>query len=35
MHDEVAPGPLTPASAPEAPGRLAREDAQSIGGGTL
>src|SRR2546425_8349483 len=32
---EEAPGPLTQASAPEAPGRLAREDARSIGGGTL
>src|SRR3989440_7684709 len=35
MRDEEAPGPLTQASAPEAPGRLAREDARSIGGGTL
>jgi len=35
MHDEEAPGPLTPASAPEVPGRLAREDAKSIGRGTL
>ena len=35
MHDEVAPGLLTPALAPEAPGRLDREDAKSIGGGTL
>jgi hypothetical protein len=48
MHDEEAPGPLTPASAPPgvptksqiswgevAPGRLDREDARSIGGGTL
>ncbi len=35
MRDKGAPGPLTPASAPQAPGRLAREDARSIGGGTL
>jgi len=35
MRDEEATGPLTPASAPEAPGRLDREDARSIAGGTL
>src|SRR2546428_11114038 len=35
MPDKGARGPLTPASAPQAPGRLAREDARSIGGGTL
>ncbi len=35
MHDEEAPGPLTQASAPQAPGRLDREDARTIGGGTL
>src|SRR2546421_1393836 len=35
MRDEHAPGPLTQASAPEAPGRLAREDARTLGGGTL
>src|SRR6059036_2064350 len=34
MRDDAAPGPLTPASAPKAPGRLDREDARSIGGGT-
>jgi len=35
MRDEGAPGPLTQASAPQAPGRLAREDARTSGGGTL
>ncbi len=35
MHDEEAPGPLTQASAPEAPARLDREDARSSGGATL
>src|ERR1700686_523036 len=34
MRDDAAPGPATPASAPQAPGRLAREDARSSGGGT-
>src|ERR1700730_3915000 len=31
----AAPGPLTRASAPKAPGRLGREDARNSGGGTL
>jgi hypothetical protein len=35
MRDDAAPGPLTPASAPKAPGRLGREDAMSLGGATL
>src|SRR5205807_9879424 len=35
MHDEEAPGPLTQASAPQAPGRLAREGARTIGSVTL
>ncbi len=35
MRDEEATGPLTQASAPQAPGRLDREDARAIGGGTL
>jgi broad specificity phosphatase PhoE len=33
MREEEAPGPLTPASAPQAPGRLGREDARNFGGG--
>src|SRR5438552_15003556 len=35
MRDEDPPGPLTQASAPQAPDRLAREAARTIGGGTL
>ncbi len=35
MRDEETPGPLTPASAPQAPGRPDREDARSIGGAAL
>jgi len=35
MRDDAAPGPLTPASAPQAPGRLGREDAKDLGGATL
>jgi len=35
MRDDEAPGPLTQASAPKAPGRLPREDARNGGGGTL
>src|SRR6266852_1674196 len=35
MRDEEAPGPLTPASAPQAPGRLGREDARNLGSSTL
>src|SRR5579859_243080 len=31
MRDDAAPGPLTQASAPQAPGRLGREDARSVG----
>src|SRR5437899_7753977 len=31
MRDEEAPGPVTPASAPTAPGRLGREDARGSG----
>src|SRR3981081_1538312 len=31
MRDDAAPGPLTPASVPKAPGRLGREDARSLG----
>src|SRR5205807_7516639 len=31
MRDNAAPGPLTRASAPKAPGRLGREDARSFG----
>src|SRR5713226_7616606 len=31
MRDDAAPGPLTQASAPQAPGRLGREDARSSG----
>src|SRR5262245_37299330 len=34
MRDEEAPGPLTPASAPKAPGRPGREVARAIGRGT-
>ena len=32
MRDDAAPGPLTQASAPQAPGRLGREDARSVRG---
>src|SRR3981081_1838428 len=35
MGDNAAPGPSTQASAPQAPGRLGREDARNFGGGTL
>ena len=35
MRDDAAPGPLTPPSAPQAPGRLGREDASDFGGATL
>jgi LAO/AO transport system kinase len=35
MRDDDAPGPLTQASAPKAPGRLGREDARSLEDGTL
>ena len=35
MRDDVAPGPLTQPSAPQAPGRLGREGAWLLGGGTL
>src|SRR6266568_4768640 len=35
MRDDAAPGPLTQASAPKAPGRLGREDARNFGGGAL
>jgi len=35
MRDEEAPGPLTQPSAPQAPGRLGREDARIFGGATL
>jgi len=35
MRDDEAPGPLTKASAPKAPGRLDREDAARIGGEPL
>ncbi len=35
MRDDVAPGPMTQASGPQAPGRLGREDARSFGGMTL
>src|SRR3989454_12457483 len=31
MRDDAAPGPMTQASAPTAPGRLAREDARILG----
>jgi dTDP-glucose 4,6-dehydratase len=34
MRDDAAPEPLTSASAPQAPGRLGREDARNFGGGT-
>ena len=30
MRDDAAPGPSTPASAPQAPGRLGREDARNF-----
>ena len=35
MRDDAAPGPMTQASAPKAPGRLGRDDARSFGGWTL
>jgi hypothetical protein len=35
MRDDAAPGPLTQPSAPQAPGRLGREDTKGLGGGTL
>ena len=35
MRDSAAPGPLTPALAPQAPGRLGREGARALGVGTL
>ncbi len=35
MRDDSAPGPMTQASAPQAPGRLAREDARNFGSRTL
>src|SRR6266568_2771669 len=35
MRDDAAPGPSTLASAPQAPGRLGRDDARNFGGGTL
>ncbi|HET6311356.1 MAG TPA: hypothetical protein VFH00_10185 [Candidatus Nitrosotalea sp.] len=35
MRDDAAPGPLTQASAPQAPGRLGREDARNFGDGAL
>src|SRR6266513_5753819 len=35
MRDEDAPGPLTPASAPQAPGHPDREAARNIGGAPL
>ena len=35
MRDDAAPGPLTQASAPQAPGRPGREDARNFGGATL
>ncbi|HSS60758.1 MAG TPA: hypothetical protein VLK30_04795 [Candidatus Limnocylindrales bacterium] len=35
LRDDEAPGPQTQASAPQAPGRLGREDARSLGVGTL
>jgi aerobic carbon-monoxide dehydrogenase large subunit len=35
MRDEEAPGPMTQASAPQAPGRPDREGARDIGGATL
>ena len=34
-RDDAAPGPLTMAWAPKAPGRLGREDAWILGDGTL
>src|SRR6267143_3961028 len=34
MRDDAAPGPLTPASAPKAPGHLGSEDARNFGRGT-
>jgi hypothetical protein len=35
MRDDVAPGPMTLASGPQAPGRLGHEDARTFGGTTL
>src|SRR5260370_25663081 len=35
MRDDAAPGPLTPASAPQAPARLGREDPRNFGIGPL
>src|SRR5260370_16888760 len=35
MRDDAAPGPSTPASAPQAPGLLGRADARNFGGRTL
>jgi hypothetical protein len=35
MRDDAAQGPLTQPSAPQAPGRLGREDARNLAGGTL
>jgi hypothetical protein len=35
MLDDAAPGPLTQASAPQAPGRLDREDSRIFGGWSL
>src|SRR5216684_989546 len=35
MRDDAAPGPMTQASAPKAPGLLGREDARRLGGGAL
>ncbi len=35
MRDDAPTGPLTQASAPQAPGRLGREDARNFRGGPL
>jgi len=35
MRDDAAPDPLTQPLAPKAPGRLGREDATNLEGGTL
>jgi len=35
MRDDIAPGPLTQALGPQAPGRLGHEDARSFGGAPL
>jgi len=35
MRDDVAPGPMTLASGPQAPGRLGHAAARSFGGATL